>query len=139
MVRSIGADKVIDYKVDDYTTQDKRYDVIIDMVGNHSLSKNLDLLTADGRLVIVGGKKGNWIAPFVVPVQRLFMQPFVDHQILSFVASLNQPDLDDLAQLMRDEKLKPVVGHRFNLSEVPAAIDLSGSRRAQGKIVITME
>ena len=139
MVKSIGADHVIDYTVEDYTTQNIQYDVIIDMVGNNSLSENIDLLSPGGRLVVVGGKKGDWIAPFVTPIQRLFMQPFVDHEILSFIASLNQPDMDVLAQLMQEGKLKPVVGHRFELSEVAAAMDLSGSRRAQGKIIITIE
>ncbi|MFT6271021.1 MAG: NADPH:quinone reductase-like Zn-dependent oxidoreductase [Alphaproteobacteria bacterium] len=65
-MRSIGADRVIDYKKDDYTTQDIKYDFIVDMVGNHSLSKNLGVLRFGGRLVNVGSsEKGDWIDPLI--------------------------------------------------------------------------
>jgi NADPH:quinone reductase-like Zn-dependent oxidoreductase len=140
MVKSIGADRVIDYKKDDYTTQDIKYDVLIDMVANHPIGNNIDVIKPDGRLVVVGGKKGDWIAPLIVPLQRLIMQPFVDQQLLGFVATMKKTDLEYLATLMQEGKLKPVIdAKRFVLSEVPDAIRYSESRRARGKIIIDME
>ena len=65
MVRSIGADRVINYKEEDYTESGLEFDLIIDMVGNHSPAANQRLLSDDGRLIIVGGAKGNWFAPFI--------------------------------------------------------------------------
>ena len=85
MVRSIGADHVIDYKTEDYTQSDRRYDLIVDMVGNHSPRKNLGVLEPDGILVLVGGSKGNWIGPLKGPFQAMALSPFVDQKIETFV------------------------------------------------------
>jgi len=140
MVLSIGADRVIDYKKNDYTTQDIKYDLIVDMIGNHSLSKNLDVLNSSGRLVNVGSsEKGDWIAPLITPIKTLFMNPFVDQEIVGFVASMNQDDIKVLAQMMKEGKLTSVIDKRFTLSETAKAVAYSETGRARGKIIINME
>ena len=140
MVLSIGADRIIDYKKDDYTTQDIKYDLIVDMVGNHSLSKNLAVLNSNGRLVNVGSsEKGNWIAPLITPIKALFMNPFVEQEIVGFVASMNHEDINLLAEMMQAGKLTPVLDKRFPLSETAKAVTYSETGRARGKIIVTVE
>jgi NADPH:quinone reductase-like Zn-dependent oxidoreductase len=140
MVLSIGADRIIDYKKDDYTTQNIKYDLILDMVGNHSLSKNLDVLNPGGRLVIVGSsEKGNWVAPLITPIKTLFMNPFVDQEIVGFIARLNQDDINLLAEIMQAGKLNSVLDKRFRLSETAKAVAYSETGRARGKIIVNVE
>ena len=78
MVRSIGADHVFDYKKEDYTESGNEYDLIVDMVGNHSLSAYRRVLAPDGTLVIVGGSSGDWIGPLARPIGTMLQGPFVD-------------------------------------------------------------
>ncbi len=137
MVRSIGADHVIDYKKDDYTKSGKQYDLIVDMVGNHGLLANRKVLTPDGKMVLVGGAKGNWVAPLMGPIKALLLSPFVDQEIGMILAEFNTEDLDTLAELMQAGVVTPVIDRRYSLSEVPDAIRYSETGRAHGKIVIT--
>lgn len=139
MVRSIGADHVIDYKKDDYTTNEEIYDLIIDNVGNHSLSANRAVLAPTGTLVIVGGPKGNWLGPLMSSLKAPLLAPFVDQQIVTILSELNKSDLDTLADLMRDGKMTPVIDRRYSLAEVPAAIRYSEEGRARGKIIISVD
>ncbi len=139
MVRSLGADHVIDYTQDDYTQHDKRYDLIIDMVGNHSLLANRKALVSDGILVMVGGAKGNWIAPLMNPIKALMLSPFVDQELVLILARLRQDDLTIIGELMQAGKVTPVIDRRYRLSEVPAAIRYSEEGHARGKIVIDLE
>jgi NADPH:quinone reductase-like Zn-dependent oxidoreductase len=139
MVRSIGADHVIDYKTEDYTESGQHYDLIIDLVGNHSLKKNRQVLEDDGILVLVGGAKGDWIAPFINPIKALLLSPFVEPEILMILAKLRQDDLSALAELMQAGQVTPVIDRRYSLKQVPEAIRYSESGRARGKIVINLE
>ena len=139
MVRSIGADHVIDYKSEDYTQIDRRYDLIVDMVGNHSPRRNLQVLEPDGRLVIVGGSKGNWIGPFSGPIQAMALSPFVDQEIETLLARLYQEDLVTLAALMEKQAVTPVIDRRYPLHDVVSAIEYSETGRARGKIVVNIE
>lgn len=137
LVQSLGADRVWDYKKEDYTESDEVYDLIVDMVGNHSLSKNRGVLTAEGRLVIVGGSSGNWIGPLKRPIAAMLTGPFVDQQQILLLARFNQDDLSELARLVQTGDVRPVIDRRFTLAEVPAAITYSEQGRARGKIMIT--
>jgi len=139
MVRSIGADHVIDYKTDDYTQSDRRYDLVVDMVGNHSPRTNLRVLEPDGILVLVGGGKGNWIGPVTGPLQAMALSPFVDHQIETLLARLYQEDLVALAALMERQAVTPVIDRRYPLRDVAAAVEYSETGRARGKIVVNIE
>ena len=139
MVRSIGADHVIDYKQADYTQSDRRYDLIVDMVGNHSLRKNLHALEPGGRLVLVGGGKGDWIEPLKGPLKARLLDPFVEQGVVSMLARLRADDMAALAGLMENRAVRPVIDRRFSLQEVPAAVEYSETGRARGKIVINVE
>lgn len=139
LVRSIGADHVFDYTKEDYTESGNRYDIIIDSVGNHSLSANRRALNPEGVLVIVGGAKGNWIAPLMGPIKALMMSPFVSQELVMILAVMRQDDLEELADLMQSGKITPVIDRRYRLSEVPDALRYSEEGHARGKIVISME
>jgi len=139
MVRSIGADHVIDYKKENYTESDRRYDLIVDMVGNHSPRRNLGVLEPDGILVLVGGSKGNWIGPLKGPFQAMALSPFVDQKIETFVARLYQEDLLALAELLEKQSVTPVIDRRYPLRDVASAIEYSETGRARGKIIVNVE
>ena len=139
MVRSIGADHVIDYTQEDYTRSGQRYDLIIDNVGNHSLSANRRVLNSDGIFVIVGGPKGNWLKPLMNPIKALVFSPIVGQEFVMILAKLRKDDLAILSDLMQAGKVTPVIDRRYRLSEVPAAIRYSEEGHARGKIVIDLE
>ena len=136
LVRSIGADRVIDYTLEDFTTSAERYDLILDMVGNHSLMRLRRVLAPDGTLVIVGGKEGNWISPMDRPIKALILSPFVGQEMVMLLAELNQTDLTFLADLMQSGKLTPVIDRRYPLSQAAEAIRYLEDGHARGKVVI---
>ena len=137
MVRSLGADHIVDYKNEDFVDSDKQYDLIVDNVGNRSLSEYRSVLKPEGILVMVGGPKGNWIGPFMNAIKALILDPFVSQKFLSILATLDQDDLTILAELMADGKVTPVIDQRFQLPQTADAIRYSESGRARGKIIIT--
>lgn len=139
MVRSLGADDVIDYTRESYVERGVRFDVIIDNVGNHSISANRRVLTPEGTLVLVGGSGDNWLSPFVGPLTAMTMAPFIDQKLRTMLTEMRPEDLRFLAELMRDGKMTPVIDRRFALRDVPAAIDYSEQGHARGKIIIEVE
>ena len=139
MVRSIGADHVIDYTQEDYTQSGQRYDLIIDNVGNHSLLANRRVLNPQGIFVIIGGPKGQWLGPLMSPIKALMLSPIVGQEFVMLLAKLNKQDLTILGDLMRAGKVTPVIDRRYRLNEVPAAIRYSEEGHARGKIVVSME
>jgi NADPH:quinone reductase-like Zn-dependent oxidoreductase len=139
MVLAIGADHVVDYKQEDYTESGKLYDLIIDMVGNHSLLENRQALEPDGTFVIVGGAKGNWIGPVMGPIKALMLSPFVDQEFVMMIAEQRADDLTILGELMQTGKVTPVIDSRYSLSDVPAALQHSEDGHARGKIIINMQ
>ncbi|MBT8114151.1 MAG: NAD(P)-dependent alcohol dehydrogenase [Arenicella sp.] len=138
MVKSLGADYVVNYKKEDFVESGKQYDLIIDNVGNWSIPKLRKALKPEGTLVMVGGPSSDWVGPFKNGLVAMITRPFVDQQLKGFLAKFNQPDMATLAQLMGDGKIKSVIDRRYGLSEVPEAIRYSESGRARGKIVINM-
>jgi len=139
MVRSIGADHVIDYTREDYTESGQHYDLIIDNVGNHSLTANRRVLTPEGILVMIGGPKGNWLAPLMAPVKALMLSPFVGQELILLLARMNEEDLAILGDLMKTGKVTPVIDRRYPLSEVAEAIRYSEKGHARGKIIVNLE
>lgn len=139
MVRSIGADHVFDYKKEDYTESGEKYDLIIDNVGNHSLSANRQVMSEGGKLVIVGGKKGNWLGPLMRPIAALIYSPFVSQEFILLLATMGGDDLAVLADLMETDTVTPVIDRHYTLSDVPDAIRYSEEGRARGKIIITVD
>jgi NADPH:quinone reductase-like Zn-dependent oxidoreductase len=140
MVRSIGADHVIDYKKASYVDASVQYDLILDMVGNHPLLANRKVMTPNGNLVIVGSvSSGNWLGPLKRPIFGAILSSFIDQEISMIMAMLTQDDLVVLADMMEAGKLTPVLGRHFSLKDVPAAIAHSEEGHARGKIIIDIE
>jgi len=139
MVLSIGADHVVDYTKEDYTESGEQYDLIIDMVSNHSLSANRKALEPNGSLVIIGGGKGNWLGPMMGPIKAAMLSPFVDQEFGMLLATMRRDDLATLGELMQAGKVTPVIDRRYRLSEVPAAIRYSEEGHARGKIIIDLQ
>ena len=139
MVRSLGADRVIDYTKEDFTQGDERYDLILDNVGNHPLLEARRVLTPQGRFVIIGGPSGKWLGPMVGPLKALFLSPFVSQEFGMILGKLNPQDLGFLAGLMQAGKLTPVIDRTYPLSETAEAIRYLETGRARGKVVIVMQ
>jgi NADPH:quinone reductase-like Zn-dependent oxidoreductase len=142
MVRSLGADEVIDYTKEDFAKGGQRYDVMLDNVPNHSLSECRRILNPNGKYVMIGAGGPNdnrWIGPFGGVINMLVLSPFVSQEMGMFMADLNQKDLTTLADLMQSGKVTPVIDRRYKLSEVPAAIAYLEQGHARGKVIITLE
>jgi len=139
LVRSIGADRVIDYTRENFTTSGQRYDLILDNVGNHSLLDLRRALAPEGSYVMVGGPSGRWIDPLPRAFGALVLSWFVPQDMGMFVSNLNKEDLTILRDLMQAGKVTPVIDRRYTLSEVPAAIRYLEEGRARGKVVITVD
>jgi NADPH:quinone reductase-like Zn-dependent oxidoreductase len=142
MVRSLGADHVIDYTKEDFAKSDQRYDVILDNVPNHSLSECRRVLKPQGKYVMIGGGGPNdnrWIGPFGRMIQTLVMAPFVSQKMGMMMAQLTKSDLTVLGDMMQSGKLKPVIDRTYKLGELPAAIAYLEEGHARGKVVITVE
>jgi NADPH:quinone reductase-like Zn-dependent oxidoreductase len=144
MVRSLGADHVIDYTKEDFTEGEERYDVIIDNVANHSLSECRRVLNHNGRYVLIGGggvSESRWLGPGLThALKALVLAPFVSQKMGMMLAELNQKDLTELGDLMQSGKVKPVIDRTYkSLSELPDAIKYLEEGHARGKVVITVE
>jgi NADPH:quinone reductase-like Zn-dependent oxidoreductase len=138
LVRTLGADHTVDYTRGDYTRGTARYDVIIDMVGNHSLRANRGVLQPDGIYVMVGGPSGRWIAPLDRVVGMMAVRPFVSQELTFFISTLNVADLDTLRDLMQAGTITPVIDREYPLEQVAAALRHLETGRARGKIVVTL-
>ena len=138
MVRSIGADQVIDYTKDDFTRGGQPYDLIFDSVGNRSLSDLRRVLDPNGTLVIVGAADGRWIGPLIAPLKARLLSPFVSQKLNFFITKRSNPDLILLKDLIEDGKVTPVIDRTYPLNEVPEAIRYLEEGHARGKVVITV-
>jgi NADPH:quinone reductase-like Zn-dependent oxidoreductase len=137
MLRSIGADRVIDYTQEDFTTGTHRYDLILDLVSNHSLPACRRVLSARGVCVIAGAKQPWMLLPRAITapiLSRVQSQNFV-----IFVTKLKKEDLTIMHELLGTGKVIPVIDRRYPLSGVPEAIRYLEQGHARGKIVITLE
>ena len=139
LVRSIGADRVIDYTRQDFANDRNRYDVILDIAGNRSLSHLRRALTREGTLVLVGGEGGGrWLGGVDRTLRALVLSAFVRQKLSTWVATQPKEDLETLHELLEAGKVTPVVDRTFPLSEVPEAIRYLRDGRAHGKVVITV-
>jgi len=140
MVRSIGADHVIDYTQKDFTRSGQRYDFILDNVANHSLSDLRGALTPTGTLVPNGGGFDNrWFASGGRVIRANVLKRSVDRRLRPFLVSPKLEDLVVLKELIEAGKITPVMDRTYPLSETPQAIGHVGEGHAQGKVAITME
>ena len=138
MVRSIGADHVIDYTQEDFTHSGQRYDLILDMIGNHSLSALRRVLGPKGILVVVGGSGGPWLQGADRFVRAGLLSRFVSQTLRSLMAKPNKEDLVALKDLAEAGKVTPVIDRTYPLSEAPEAIGYVEEGHARGKVVIAM-
>ncbi|MDE2136342.1 MAG: NAD(P)-dependent alcohol dehydrogenase [Gammaproteobacteria bacterium] len=140
MVRSLGADHVIDYTHEDFTRGTEHYDLILDTVSTHSLLDYKRVMTPTGIYVMVGSTEtGNWFGFFVKPLEGMLLGPFVSQQFGVMLAELNPRDLGVLAELMRTGKLKPVIDRRYPLSGTAEALRYLEKGHARGKVVLQVE
>jgi NADPH:quinone reductase-like Zn-dependent oxidoreductase len=137
LVRSLGADHVIDYTAEDFTTSATRYDLVIDLVGNHGVFALRDVLTPQGALVRVGSFNDE---PFLGPAWGMLAvvaaAPFVEQRMESLLAEVTTADLEFLAGLADAGQLTVAIDRRYPLAEAAAAITYLETARARGKVVI---
>jgi NADPH:quinone reductase-like Zn-dependent oxidoreductase len=139
LVRSLGADHVIDYTRSDITESGQRYDVILDIGGNRRLSQLRRALTPKGTLVITGGEtSGRLLGGSDRGLRALALSPFVIQKLGTFISSENNEDLKVLTELIESGKLTPAIDRTYRLSEVPEAIRYMQAGQARGKVVITV-
>ena len=140
MVRSIGADHVIDYTEQDFTRSGQLYDLIFDCVGNHSFSACRGVLSPKGTNIVVGGPTGRWmIAPLAGLLAALVLSRFTSQKLVMALAKPNKEDLTLVSELMEAGKIVPVIDKRYRLNKVPEAIRYLEEGHARGKVVITLE
>ena len=139
MVRSLGADYVIDYTKEDFTQSGQKYDLIFQLAGTLSPSECRRALSSNGTLVLSSGEsEGRWIGPVDRIIKALVLSPFVSQKMASFTIRPNKEDLQLLKQLIEVGTLTPVIDRTYSLSEVPEAIRYLEEGHARGKVVITM-
>ena len=138
LVRSIGADRVIDYTKEDFTTSGERYDVVLDNVGNRSLAEIRRVLKPGGTYLPNGGGTPEKGVSIVGIVKMLVMSPFISHRIRLFVATPNRDDLQMLGDLMQAGTVTPVIDRCYPFMEAAEAMRHLESGHARGKIVVTI-
>lgn len=141
LVRSLGADHVIDYTKEDYTRNGQRYDVIIDNVSNHSFLKNTGVLNPQGKYVLIGGggpEDQGFIGPLINPIKAALLRRFVTQEAGFMVAEVTKQDLAHLADLVQTGKIKVVIDKTYPLSQLADAMRYLETGRARGKVVITI-
>jgi len=139
LVRSLGADHVIDYTQDDFTRGEQRYDLILQVAGTSSPSDCRRALTPKGTLVLISGDSDDrWIGPVARIVKALLLSPFVSQRMVNFTVAPNKEDLQALKELIEAGKLTPVIDRTYSLSEAPEAIRYLEEGHARGKVVITV-
>jgi NADPH:quinone reductase-like Zn-dependent oxidoreductase len=141
LVRSIGADHVIDYASEDFTRNGQRYDVVFDLVGNRSLTDVRRALTPEGTLVLSGGgvsEGGSFLGPLALFAKSMVLSRFVRHRLLQLTEQPSRENLASLRELVESGTVTPVIDRTFPLSDVPEAIRYLEVEHAQAKVVITV-
>jgi NADPH:quinone reductase-like Zn-dependent oxidoreductase len=140
LVRSIGADDVIDYTREDFTDGSMKWDVIVDTAGRRPLRQLRRALTPKGTLVVVGGDGGGrWTGGFFRGMLRgPLVSPFVGQKLMGLNSKVTREDLQGVAELAEAGKLTPVIGHTYALSQTPEAIRELEAGHAAGKLVIAV-
>jgi NADPH:quinone reductase-like Zn-dependent oxidoreductase len=138
LVRSLGADRVIDYTQQDFTQDRERYDVLLDNVGNRTLSAMRRVLNPKGKCVMAGAPKELW-AVLSRLVKGFAWSPFLRQEFRFFIAKMNRDDLTTLGGMIKAGNVTPVIDRRYPLAETAQAIAYVAEGHARGKVVITVE
>jgi len=139
MVRSIGADHVIDYTREDFADGEQIYEVIFDVGGSSPLLRLRHSVTPKGTIVLVGGEGGGrWLGVVARLLRARLLSPFVGQNLRTFLSSENHEDMIALAELVESGKVAPVIDRTYPLAGVPDAIRYLEEGRARGKVVISV-
>jgi NADPH:quinone reductase-like Zn-dependent oxidoreductase len=139
MVRSIGADRVVDYTQEDFIRLGQRYDLLVDMVGNRTVSERRRVLAPKGILVAVGGgSKDSWLGPLADWTKMAVVSPFVSQSMVFFMLQQKREDLVVLSEFLEAGSVTPVIDRTYPLSDVAEAIRYFEAGHAKGKVVITV-
>jgi NADPH:quinone reductase-like Zn-dependent oxidoreductase len=139
LVRSLGADRVIDYTEDDVTQDGRRYDVILDIGGNRPLAHLRRILTPRGTLVIVGGEGGGrWLGGNDRQLRAMLLSPFVGQKLGTFVSREKAVDLTTLRDLIDSGRVTPTIERTYSLAETATAVRHVQDGRARGKVAIAI-
>jgi len=136
MVSSLGAERVIDYTREDFAKGDSRYDVVLDCIGDHSLSDYRRIMTPRGVYVGIGGS-GGVLSMLLDFMKQTVVSPFIGQRFVSFIAKINGEDLDVLAEQLADGAVKPVIDRTYPLERAADAIRYLEKGHARGKVVLT--
>ena len=143
LVRSIGADHVIDYTKEDFTKTDQRYDLIFDLIGNHSFAERRRILNPNGICVMVGVGGSGWHDGMVMrlagELNAYLRSRLVSEKFIAYIAQFNKKDMLVLADLMQSGKMTPVIDKTYKLSETADALRYLETGHARGKVVISLE
>jgi NADPH:quinone reductase-like Zn-dependent oxidoreductase len=140
LVRSLGADHVIDYTREDFTQRPERYDVIIDNVSTHSVLAYKRVLNPNGIYVMIGSAtNGNWFGFLESPIEAWLLSPFMSQKFELMLADLNKEDLAFLASLMQSGKMTSAIDRTYKLSESAEALAYLEKGHARGKVVVTVD
>jgi len=137
MVRSLGADYVIDYTKDDFTRNGKRYDLVFDIAGSRAWREYKRIMNPDTHFVIVGAPKGNaWLGPLAHIIKLRLASLRASQKIVFFIAQFSRPDLAVLRDMVENGKIKPIVEKVYPLTQIKEAMRHLGTGHAKGKIVV---
>lgn len=142
MVRSLGANRVVDYTTEDFTEGGQRYDLILDCVANHSLSAFRRILDPKGSYIMVGAADGGgrWMIGVLARLLKGFvLSRFVGQKLVMIGAKLTKEDLTSLGELVKTGNLTPVIDRRYRLSELPEAMRYLERGHARGKVIIAVQ
>ena len=138
LVRSLGADHVVDYTLENFTTSGKRYDVILDLIGNHSLSACRRALSRKGTLVLSSGTGGRVLGPMGRILRALALSPFISQDLRIFTAGRGRVALDELRDLIEAGLVTPAIDSTYPLRDTVEALRHFAEVHAHGKIVISV-
>ncbi len=142
LVRSLGADHVIDYTKEDFAESGQLYDVVMDNVGNRALGDVRRVLKPQGKFILIGGggpDAGPWIGPLILPIKAMVVSWFVDQELGMFVSETSREDLAVLAEMMQSGKVTPVIDRNYRATEIVEAMTYLETGRARGKVVVTFD
>jgi len=142
MVRSLGADHVIDYTKEDFMKSTERYDVILDNVGTQPLLGFKRVLKPKGIYVLIGGggpNDGRIVGPMARPIKTMLMSPFISQKMGMMLAEIRQDDLTKMSDLMQAGKVTPVIDRTYPLSQIREAMKYLEAGHARGKVILTVE
>lgn len=135
--RSLGADRVVDYTREDYTRSGERFDLIVDVAGNHSWRENKRVLTPNGSLVLAGAPSGNHLTGPLGRLARLWLASrFGSKTLIFFICKPNRVDLAMMRELIESGRVSPVVERVYPLAEIADALEAMGEGHVQGKLVV---